>query len=168
MDKKSVKPACKPDSVHRSCPRCDRHSSGPLVAQAARCYLPAHHLRGSRPSNRSELRPSWCAYLVLLRAEIARFTRTESARLCCSDPHLMPGACTPRFQWTAVSCCAALCSPDVPPVRPFGTCTSGGPAGFTLRIINDPEKHRIAAQHLRANTIPAACSTALQAQRSHA
>jgi hypothetical protein len=24
------------------------------------------------------------AYLVLLRAEIARFTRTESARLCCS------------------------------------------------------------------------------------
>ena len=28
------------------------------------------------------------AYLVLLRAEIARFTRTESARLCCSDPHL--------------------------------------------------------------------------------
>ncbi len=28
------------------------------------------------------------AYLVLLRAEIARFTRTQSARLCCSDPHL--------------------------------------------------------------------------------
>jgi len=28
------------------------------------------------------------AYLVLLRVEIARFTRTESARLCCSDPHL--------------------------------------------------------------------------------
>jgi hypothetical protein len=25
---------------------------------------------------------------VLLRVEIARFTRTESARLCCSDPHL--------------------------------------------------------------------------------
>src|SRR5262245_42239733 len=32
--------------------------------------------------------PSTCAYLVLLRVEIARFTRTESARLCCSDPHL--------------------------------------------------------------------------------
>ena len=30
------------------------------------------------------------AYLVLLRAEIARFTRTEPARLCCSDPHLRP------------------------------------------------------------------------------
>src|SRR5690606_26953822 len=28
------------------------------------------------------------AYLVLLRVEIARFTRTEAARLCCSDPHL--------------------------------------------------------------------------------
>jgi len=32
--------------------------------------------------------PSTYAYLVLLRVEIARFTRTESARLCCSDPHL--------------------------------------------------------------------------------
>ena len=31
---------------------------------------------------------STLAYLVLLRAEIARFTRTEAARLCCSDPHL--------------------------------------------------------------------------------
>jgi len=28
------------------------------------------------------------AYLVLLRVEIARFTRTQAARLCCSDPHL--------------------------------------------------------------------------------
>jgi len=28
------------------------------------------------------------AYLVLLRVEIARFTRTKAARLCCSDPHL--------------------------------------------------------------------------------
>lgn len=28
------------------------------------------------------------AYLVLLRVEIARFTRTEPARLCCSNPHL--------------------------------------------------------------------------------
>ena len=29
------------------------------------------------------------AYLVLLRVEIARFTRIESTRLCCSDPHLI-------------------------------------------------------------------------------
>ena len=32
--------------------------------------------------------PSTLAYLVLLRVEIARFTRTEAARLCCSNPHL--------------------------------------------------------------------------------
>jgi len=33
---------------------------------------------------------STCAYLVLLRVEIARFTRCLAAptRLCCSDPHL--------------------------------------------------------------------------------
>ena len=31
---------------------------------------------------------STSAYLMLLHAEIARFTRTESARLCCSDPRL--------------------------------------------------------------------------------
>ncbi len=31
---------------------------------------------------------STLAYLVLLRVEIARFTRTKPARLCCSDPHL--------------------------------------------------------------------------------
>ena len=41
--------------------------------------LPTRTLRGTT---------STCAYLVLLRAEIARFTRTQSARLCCSDPHL--------------------------------------------------------------------------------
>lgn len=41
--------------------------------------LPTRQLRGTT---------STLAYLVLLRVEIARFTRTESARLCCSDPHL--------------------------------------------------------------------------------
>jgi uncharacterized protein len=30
------------------------------------------------------------AYLVLLRVEIARFTRTQAARLCCSNRHLRP------------------------------------------------------------------------------
>ena len=40
--------------------------------------------------------PSTCAYLVLLRVEIARFTRTESARLCCSDPHLRALWANPR------------------------------------------------------------------------
>ena len=102
---KSVKPADTPDFVHASCPACDRHSSGLGVAPPARCYLPAHS-----PEARSR-----CAYLVLLRAEIARFTQTELARLCCSDPQLMPCG----FHWRAVSSCAALCSPDVPPVRGF-------------------------------------------------
>jgi hypothetical protein len=37
--------------------------------------------------------PSGLAYLVLLRAEIARFTRTQAARLCCSDPHLTVERC---------------------------------------------------------------------------
>jgi len=41
--------------------------------------LPTRQLRGTT---------STLAYLALLRVEIARFTRTQSARLCCSDPHL--------------------------------------------------------------------------------
>lgn len=36
-----MKPVDTPDSVHRGCPRCDRHSSGLGVAPPARCYLPA-------------------------------------------------------------------------------------------------------------------------------
>src|SRR5574343_313489 len=46
--------------------------------------LPTRTLSGTR---------STCAYLVLLRAEIARFTRTQAARLCCSDPHLAVERC---------------------------------------------------------------------------
>jgi len=84
-----VERACKPDSVHPGCPGRDRHSSGPGVAHPARCYLPASSPRGTtRSRQRGEPRHVRLAYLVLLRAEIARFTRTESARLCCSDPHL--------------------------------------------------------------------------------
>ncbi|MDB5954419.1 MAG: hypothetical protein JWP60_1027 [Ramlibacter sp.] len=37
-------------------------------------------------------------------------------------------------RWTGVTCYAALCSPDVPPVRPFGDCTSDGLEGFTPRL----------------------------------
>jgi len=37
-----VKPTDTPDSVHRGCPRRDRHQSGPGVAHPARCHLPAH------------------------------------------------------------------------------------------------------------------------------
>ena len=38
-------------------------------------------------------------------------------------------------RWAAVSCCAVLCSPDVPPVPGFPYGTSGGLACFTGRII---------------------------------
>jgi len=52
--------------------------------------LPTRQLtpRNHREKLRGEPRRFRKAYLVLLRVEIARFTRTESARLCCSDPHL--------------------------------------------------------------------------------
>jgi len=44
------------------------------------------------PTRTHQGAPSTCAYLVLLRAEIARFTpdgvATAGTRLCCSNPHL--------------------------------------------------------------------------------
>jgi hypothetical protein len=48
----------------------------------------------SHTSRRAPKRTPTPAYLVLLRVEIARFTRclrlatTAATRLCCSDPHL--------------------------------------------------------------------------------
>ena len=52
--------------------------------------LPTRQLtpRNHREKQRGEPRHFRKAYLVLLRVEIARFTRTQAARLCCSDPHL--------------------------------------------------------------------------------
>lgn len=49
--------------------------------------------RRLKPPTRNHLpgRNQAVAYLVLLPVEIARFTRTESARLCCSDPRLAAG-----------------------------------------------------------------------------
>jgi hypothetical protein len=96
--------------------------------------LPTRQLRGTT---------STLAYLVLLRVEIARFTRTESARLCCSDPHLRAFSSTPwrtlkACRWRGVTSYAVLCSPDVPPVRPFGVCTSDGLARFTGEL--SPER----------------------------
>lgn len=79
---KKVKPADTPDSVHGDCSPRDRHSSGPTVA----CRLGAAYPPAERAA-------SSLAYLALLRAEIARFTRTEPARLCCSDPHLTVERC---------------------------------------------------------------------------
>lgn len=80
--KRKVKPADTPDSVHGGCPPRDRHSSGPTVA----CRLGAAYPPAERAA-------SSLAYLALLRAEIARFTRTEPARFCCSDPHLAVERC---------------------------------------------------------------------------
>ena len=64
--------------------------------------------------------PSTCAYLVLLRVEIARFT--PGGLPCDTPPGLVSVALILTSRWTAVSCYAALCSPDVPPVRLFSTC----------------------------------------------
>lgn len=78
---------------------------------------------------------STCAYLVLLRVEIARFTPSGLPR--GTPLGLVSVALILTSRWAAVSCYAVLCSPDVPPVRPFGACTSGGLAGFTGGIITD-------------------------------
>ena len=87
-------------------------------------------LRNHKVESRGEPRHSGLAYLVLLRAEIARFTRPG-----CPG-RLVSVALILTSRWRAVSSCAVLCSPDFPPVRPFGTCTSGGPARFTGVIIS--------------------------------
>ena len=65
-------------------------------------------------------------YLVLLRVEIARFTRRRLPKR-----RLVSVALILTSRWTGVTCYAALCSPDVPPVRSLEHCTSGGLAGFT-------------------------------------
>ena len=119
----------------RAC-RSDCHYSGLLVTQQLDATYP--HTPGA---------PSTCAYLVLLRVEIARFTRTESARLCCSNPHLIPTTCAAGFQWTAVSCYAALCSPDVPPVRCFHPTLARRPCGLHQRQSGGLHTPIIAAIH---------------------
>jgi len=65
--------------------------------------------------------PSACAYLVLLRAEIARFTPGGAW-----PPGLVSVALILTSRWTAVSCCAALCSPDLPPARAHTALAQGG------------------------------------------
>ena len=76
------------------------------------------------------------AYLVLLRVEIARFTRPAVPLARRRRGRLVSVALILTSRWTAVSCYVALCSPDLPPVRPFEPCTSGGLARFTGRIIS--------------------------------
>ena len=74
------------------------------------------------------------AYGVLLRVEIARFTPGPASFE--TESGLVSVALILTSRWTAVSCYAALCSPDLPPVRPFGPCTSGGLARFTVAIMS--------------------------------
>ena len=62
--------------------------------------------------------PSTCAYLVLLRVEIARFTLV-GLPLRALLPDYVSVALILTSRWRAVSSYAALCSPDVPPVRCF-------------------------------------------------
>ena len=82
---------------------------------------------------------STLAYLVLLRVEIARFT--PSGLPCGTPPGLVSVALILTSRWAAVSCYAALCSPDVPPVPGFPDCTSGGLARFTGVIILERDAH---------------------------
>src|SRR5690606_8033888 len=80
---------------------------------------------------------STCAYLVLLRVEIARFTlRWPVARLSPRPRplRLVSVALILTSRWRGVTSYAALRSPDLPPVRPFGPCTSGGLANFTRAL----------------------------------
>ena len=84
--------------------------------------LPTRQLRGTT---------STLAYLVLLRVEIARFTRP----LSCLKSRLVSVALILTSRWRGITSYAVLCSPDVPPVLPFGNCTSDDLAGFTGHII---------------------------------
>ena len=67
------------------------------------------------------------AYLVLLRVEIAAFHSGLN--------RLVSVALIRTSRWTGVTRYAALCSPDLPPVRPFGGCTSDGLVCFTVAIV---------------------------------
>ena len=109
---------------------CDRHSSWPgIAARLGATYPPA--LRAA----------SILAYLVLLRVEIARFTRSRRLRLRSRKvlkprtfDRLVSVALILGSRRAAVSCYAALCSPDLPPVPCFHARTSGGLACFTTTL----------------------------------
>ena len=92
---------CKPDSVTQSRPCGADHSSSAPVA------------RRLMPPTRSLLpgRNQATAYLVLLPVEIARFTRTKPARLCCSNPRLTAGRryLLRRPAESGLSSCKASC-----------------------------------------------------------
>ena len=78
------------------------------------------------------------AYGVLLRVEIARFTPDPASFEAASG--LVSVALILTSRWTAVGCYAALCSPDLPPARPFGPRASGGLACFTAAIMDERQE----------------------------
>ncbi len=88
--------------------------------------LPTRRLVRSHTSRQEPKSPPTPTYLVLLRVEIARFTR----RLPCGRHRLVSVALILTSRWTAVNCYAALCSPDLPPT-PLESGTGGGLARFT-------------------------------------
>ena len=109
----------------------DRHPSWPTVARR----LVATHPHTQRAA-------SLCAYLVLLRAEIARFTRPLR--------RLVSVALILTSRWGAVSSCAALCSPDVPPAPQAGRQRRSGvlhtaaiiaPAAYHHGVFHEEMQH---------------------------
>ena len=117
--KKSVKLADKPDFVR--CTFLRRRSVTAInLGRGSPTRLGATY----PPTQRTA---SLLAYLVLLRVEIARFTRRSS----CPEHRLVSVALILTSRWRGVTSYAVLCSPDVPPVPGFPYGTSGGLACFT-------------------------------------
>ena len=105
--KEVVKRTDTPDFVHSGCPERDRHSSGPGVTHPARCYLPAS---SAEPH---QCWPIW--YCCAQRLPVSPgLNRLVSVALILTLGPLQ------GCRWRGVTSCAVLCSPDVPPVRPFG------------------------------------------------
>ena len=121
--KKRVKPADTPDSVTHEKPRAlaaihlGRESPHGSV-------LPTRQLSAEPHQNW----PTWhcCAQ---------RLPVSPAPKRLVSVALILALYALRRFRRAAVSCCAVLCSPDVPPVHGFPPCTSGGLAGFTERIV---------------------------------
>ena len=106
---------CEPHGLPRA---LDRHSSGPRVAP---------RLGAAYPPASAEPRNSWPTWHCCAQ----RLPVSPAPKRLVSVALILALYALRRFRRAAVSCCAVLCSPDVPPVRGFPPCTSGGLAGFT-------------------------------------
>jgi len=143
MRGKSVKPTVTPDSVHAGLPlHVTTINLGPGSPQGLGATYPPTPGAPVRTLRRTAAlcvgllgiaARRDCPFHLWARAATCVASASKT-RLCCSDPHLMPCPCGRGFRWTAVSCYAALRSPDVPPVLCFQNCTSGGLVGFTPRL----------------------------------